>query len=64
MVTAIAILSGVCLLLVLVVVALAVGLSMAVAQINDMSEVKLPDIKWDYTVEGGWVDAEVEDDVE
>lgn len=64
MVTAIAILSGVCLLLVLAVAALAAGLSMAVAQINDMSEVQLPDIKWDYSVKDGWVDAEVEDDVE
>lgn len=64
MVTAIAILSGVCLLLVLAVVALAAGLSMAVAQINDMGAVKLPDIKWDYSVKDGWVDAEVEDDVE
>jgi hypothetical protein len=64
MVTAIAILSGVCLLLVLAVVALAAGLSMAVAQINDMDAVKLPPIKWDYTVKDGWVDAEVEEDVE
>jgi hypothetical protein len=64
MVTAIAILSGVCLLLVLAVVALAAALSMAVAQINDMDAVKLPSIKWDYTVKDGWVNAEVEEDVE
>jgi hypothetical protein len=29
-----------------------------------MDAVKLPPIKWDYTVKDGWVDAEVEEDVE
>ncbi len=63
MVTAIAILSGACLLLVLLSLVLAFALSLAVAELNDSreDEMNLPNIKWDYTSENGWVDAEAED---
>ena len=65
MVTAICILSGVVLLCIVVIAYLALGLMMAVEQINEFNapEVNLPPIKWDYSRESGWVDAEGEADV-
>lgn len=64
MATAIAILCGVCLLLTLVCCVLAVTAAMAVAEVNEMkhTELDVPPIKWDYSREMGWVDAELEED--
>lgn len=65
MATAIAILSGVCLLLVLLSCVLAFALALTTAELNDIRSetLNVPEVNWDYTRESGWVDAEVEDDV-
>ena len=48
----------------LIIIVLSAALMVAVEQINHESKTELdvPPIKWDYSVEDGWVDAEVEND--
>ena len=61
MTTALCIMGGVILLAILVIIVLAVALMMAVEQINlqQSQDLEVPPIKWDYSAEQGWVDAEV-----
>lgn len=62
--TAICILSGIILLCVGVIAYLVIALTMAWDRIQEDIEggLDIPPIKWDYTVESGWVDAESEDE--
>ena len=62
MVTTIIILGAVLFLAALTVIVLSAALMVAVEQINaqNTNELDVPPIKWDYTTESGWVDAEVE----
>ena len=64
MAIALSIVSGVLLLAILVIVVLSAALMMAVEQINEQNSpvIDIPPIKWDYSRETGWVDAEVEAD--
>ena len=66
MAIAVAIMGGVLLLAILVIVVLSAALLMAVEQINEQTNPKMdiPPIKWDYSRETGWVDAEVTEENE
>jgi hypothetical protein len=63
MVTAIAIMGGVCLLSLGVTAYLTYALFVVSEELREKERKSLdvPPIKWDYTRETGWVDAEVED---
>lgn len=63
MVTAIAIMGGVCLLSLGFTAYFAFALFVANDKLREKERKSLdvPPIKWDYTRETGWVDAEVED---
>lgn len=46
------------------IVVLSAALMLAVEQINQESkpDLELPPLDWDYTIDTGWVEAEVEED--
>lgn len=62
MAIALTIVSGVLLLAILVIVVLAAALMMVVEENRAWDEptIDIPPIKWDYSRETGWVDADVE----
>ena len=62
MAATIIILGAVLFIAALIIIVLSAALMVAVQQINAQNAPKLdvPPIKWDYSAESGWVDADVE----